>query len=133
MRRSIYCNNRVNAYILYRCCNRYFAALYARDYAVWVVVIGGVPSTLGMTMSHLLRSEGYAKHASIGLGLGVERYRASYAGSDKVYRTNYYCAFDLKFLGLSVGRKWFGFMELGYGSRGVINAGFGYRFNAKTK
>ncbi len=43
---------------------------YARDYALWVVVIGGVPSTLGMTMSHLLRSEGYAKHASIGLGLG---------------------------------------------------------------
>lgn len=72
-------------------------------------------------------------YSSIGLGLGVERYRASYAGSDKVYRTNYYCAFDLKFLGLSVGRKWFGFMELGYGSRGIINAGFGYRFNAKTK
>lgn len=43
---------------------------YARDYAFWVVVIGGIPSTLGMTMSHLLRSEGYAKQASIGLGLG---------------------------------------------------------------
>ena len=43
---------------------------YASDYALWVVVIGAVPSTLGMTMSHLLRSEGYAKHSSIGLGLG---------------------------------------------------------------
>ena len=43
---------------------------YARDYALYVVVIGSVPSTLGMTMSHLLRSEGYAKHASIGLGAG---------------------------------------------------------------
>jgi len=43
---------------------------YAKDYALWVVVIGAVPSTLGMTMSHLLRSEGYAKYSSIGLGLG---------------------------------------------------------------
>ena len=44
--------------------------VYARYYAFWVVVIGAVPATLGMTMSHLLRSEGYAKHASIGLGVG---------------------------------------------------------------
>ena len=43
---------------------------YASDYALWVVVYGAVPSTLGLTMSHLLRSEGYAKHASIGLGFG---------------------------------------------------------------
>lgn len=44
--------------------------VYARDYALWVIVIGAIPATLGMTMSHLLRSEGYAKHASIGLGMG---------------------------------------------------------------
>ena len=43
---------------------------YARDYSLWVVVIGGVPTTLALMMSHILRSEGYAKHASIGLGLG---------------------------------------------------------------
>ncbi len=43
---------------------------YASDYALWVVVIGAVPSTLGLTLSHLLRSEGYAKHSSIGLGMG---------------------------------------------------------------
>lgn len=43
---------------------------YARDYAMWVVVIGAIPTTLSMTMSNLLRSEGYAKQASIGLGLG---------------------------------------------------------------
>jgi Na+-driven multidrug efflux pump len=43
---------------------------FAEDYALWVVVIGAIPSTLGMTMSHLLRSEGYAKYSSIGLGLG---------------------------------------------------------------
>ncbi len=43
---------------------------YARQYAFWVVVIGGIPATLSMTMSHLLRSEGYASKASFGLGLG---------------------------------------------------------------
>ena len=44
--------------------------VYVRNYALWVVVIGGVPATLAMTMSHLLRSEGFAKYASIGLGIG---------------------------------------------------------------
>ena len=43
---------------------------YAQDYAFWVVVLGAVPSTLSMTMSHMLRSEGYAKHSSFGLGMG---------------------------------------------------------------
>ena len=43
---------------------------YARDYALWVVVIGGIPTTLSMTMSHLFRSEGFAKQASFGLGMG---------------------------------------------------------------
>ncbi len=43
---------------------------YTASYALWVVIIGGIPSTLSMTLAHLLRSEGYAKYASIGLGLG---------------------------------------------------------------
>lgn len=44
--------------------------VYAKEYAFWVVVVGGIPTALSMTMAHLLRSEGLAKHASIGLGLG---------------------------------------------------------------
>lgn len=68
-------------------------------------------------------------YSSAAIGLGIER-------SDR-YDTrediDLYCAFDFKFLGLSVGRKWFGFAEVGYGSRGVINVGFGYRFNSKNK
>ena len=43
---------------------------YASSYMLWVVVVGGVPATLAMTMAHLLRSEGYAKQASFGLGMG---------------------------------------------------------------
>ena len=43
---------------------------YASSYTFWVIVVGGIPSTLSITMAHLLRSEGYAKRASFGLGLG---------------------------------------------------------------
>lgn len=43
---------------------------YSRQYTLWVIVVGGVPSCLSMTMAHLLRSEGYAKYASYGLSGG---------------------------------------------------------------
>ena len=43
---------------------------YAASYTFWVVVIGGVPAMLSLTMSHLLRSEGYASQAGFGLGMG---------------------------------------------------------------
>lgn len=43
---------------------------YASSYTFWTVVVGGIPSTTGMLMAHLFRSEGYAKQASFGLGMG---------------------------------------------------------------
>jgi len=43
---------------------------YAASYVFWVIVIGGIPAALSMALSHLLRSEGYAKQASFGLGMG---------------------------------------------------------------
>ena len=43
---------------------------YCRQYTLWVTVIGGLPTCLSLVMGHLLRSEGYAKQASFGLGLG---------------------------------------------------------------
>lgn len=43
---------------------------FARQYAFWVVVVGAIPATLSMTMAQLLRSEGFADKASIGLGFG---------------------------------------------------------------
>lgn len=43
---------------------------FSASYAFWVVVVGGIPSTLSMTMAQLLRSEGYARKASFGLGMG---------------------------------------------------------------
>ena len=43
---------------------------YSCQYTLWVIVVGGIPSCLSMTMAHLLRSEGYAKYASCGLSGG---------------------------------------------------------------
>ena len=43
---------------------------HASSYLFWAVVVGAVPSTLGMTMSFLLRSAGYSKESGIGLAIG---------------------------------------------------------------
>lgn len=43
---------------------------YAASYTFWVVVIGGIPAMLSLTMSHLLRSVGYAGQSSFELGMG---------------------------------------------------------------
>ena len=37
-------------------------------------------------------------------------------------------AYDATIIGMSVGRKFFGYLELGIGSRGIGRAGIGYRF-----
>lgn len=43
---------------------------YAQDYLFWIVVLGGVPTMTGLALGHLLRSEGQAKTASIGMMFG---------------------------------------------------------------
>ena len=43
---------------------------YATSYMLWMVVIGAVPSTLSLSMSHLLRSAGYSKESGAGLAIG---------------------------------------------------------------
>lgn len=43
---------------------------YAENYLFWVVVLGGVPTMLSLTLGHLLRSEGHARQASIGMMFG---------------------------------------------------------------
>lgn len=43
---------------------------YASKYLFWVVVVGGIPSTVSMTMSHLIRSAGYSKESGAGLAIG---------------------------------------------------------------
>lgn len=43
---------------------------YAEAYLLWVVVLGGVPTMVSMAMGHLLRSEGHARQASMGMMFG---------------------------------------------------------------
>lgn len=43
---------------------------YARQYLLFVVVIGGVPTVLSNTMSSMVRNIGYSKEAGFGLGMG---------------------------------------------------------------
>ena len=43
---------------------------FAESYLFWVVVLGGVPTMVSLTMGHLLRSEGHARPASAGMMFG---------------------------------------------------------------
>lgn len=43
---------------------------YARQYLLFVVVLGGVPTVLSATMSAMLRNVGFSKEAAFGLGMG---------------------------------------------------------------
>ena len=43
---------------------------YCRDYMLWTVTIGGIPTVLSACLSHLVRAEGYSKEASFGIALG---------------------------------------------------------------
>lgn len=43
---------------------------FAGDYIMWVLVVGGLPTVMGLLFGHLVRSEGGAKQASIGMSLG---------------------------------------------------------------
>lgn len=43
---------------------------YAKEYLFWVVVIGGIPTMVSLTLGHLLRSEGFARMASGGMMFG---------------------------------------------------------------
>ena len=42
----------------------------AMDYAYWVITIGGIPVILNLVLSNLIRAEGMAKHASLGITIG---------------------------------------------------------------
>ena len=43
---------------------------FGRDYLFWTVVMGAVPTSVTLTMGHLMRGEGAAKKASVGIMLG---------------------------------------------------------------
>lgn len=70
-------------------------------------------------------------YSSIGVGIDINIWELNYDGRD--IQHDIYFALDTKFIGIAVGRKCFGFVEVGYGSRGLINAGIGVRINNKVR
>ncbi len=43
---------------------------YCLEYIVWTITVGAVPTVLNAALAHLVRSEGHATQASIGMALG---------------------------------------------------------------
>ena len=43
---------------------------YAKDYIFWTVIIGGIPTVLNLVLANLIRAQGEARIASIGMSLG---------------------------------------------------------------
>ncbi len=64
-------------------------------------------------------------YSGVGLGATYEKYDDTLSS----WVRGYHAAYDVTFIGITVGRKWFGYFDIGAGNRGVISAGFGYRFN----
>ena len=65
-------------------------------------------------------------YSSVGATAGIEHWMHYTNGEQHTFRP--YLSYDIKPIGISVGRRWYGFMEAGYGARGIINVGFGHRF-----
>lgn len=67
-------------------------------------------------------------YSGLGFGLSVAHFdRPTSVGVD----VN--AAFDVTFIGISVGRNLFGYFDISGGSRGAISLGVGYRFLNKNK
>lgn len=67
-------------------------------------------------------------YSGVGLGIALSNTESVYANV-----TSFDVAYDVTFVGISVGRNFFGYFDLGAGSRGVVSFGVGYRFNNGKK
>ncbi len=68
-------------------------------------------------------------YSSIGVGVGFCRERTrNVDGHIEANRNERFCPAEVTILGVSVGRRLFGFAELSTGSMGVCAAGIGYKF-----
>lgn len=68
-------------------------------------------------------------YSSIGVGVGFCRERTrNVDGHIEANRNEHFCPAEVTILGVSVGRRLFGFAELSTGSMGVCSAGIGYKF-----
>lgn len=73
-------------------------------------------------------------YSSVGVGLGyhIETDKTLQSGGI-VRKDGFTPTIDFNPIGISVGRIFFGFCELGLSTMGIVKAGVGYRFNDKSK
>lgn len=80
-------------------------------------------------------------YSGIGIGAGIvidATHNTVIAYPNKVLAGNWTEAYVLPtghvtLVGIHVGRKWYGFAEIGMGCKGILQVGFGYNFNSKKK
>ena len=71
-------------------------------------------------------------YSGLSLGYALDLYQRKSA-TDPYTECSHGAGFQLTAVGVHVGRKWYGFTEVGIGFQGFIQAGFGYNFNSKKK
>lgn len=67
-------------------------------------------------------------YSQIGAGIGRMRSKSTSLTGDRYTYTERYVTIHTTILGISVGRRLYGFAEFGASSIGCMNAGIGYRF-----
>ncbi len=69
-------------------------------------------------------------YSSVGIGLGysIDKKHNHIKGTS-IYSTGIIFSYDVTFIGITIGRKVYGFCEFGIGNNGIARAGVGYRFN----
>lgn len=86
-----------------------------------------------MLRADWVRTNSVTCYSIAGFGLGVASDKLSYSLSENSRReTLVVPTIDFTLIGVSVGRKFFGFCELGMSNIGIVKAGVGYRFNNKS-
>ena len=69
-------------------------------------------------------------YSGVGIGVTVTTRESNPLPTCRV-NVSTIAAYDLTFFGIAVGRKVFGYIDLGMGTRGVVSAGIGCRFDSK--
>lgn len=72
-------------------------------------------------------------YSQAGLGMGIVLHEDQRLLPHQVSRSTTFVSMQMTFIGVTVGRKLFGFSEVGVGSQGTFIIGIGYRFNSKSR
>ncbi len=68
-----------------------------------------------------------AQNSAGGIGVGVDYYKSNQP-NDSYHNAAFNLRGQITPLGITVGRRLFGFAEFGYGAQGIIVGGIGYKF-----